>query len=121
MRRRIGVMPAPPPPRFNEIDMIAGAPAGVQSAARRGGAAMRVHCLCVQVTAAMTLSIVPSFAGPCSPEIDRLQSGVDALIAAAGVAGPAGRQSTAAMTHRQPTPSSIAAAEARLKEGARTE
>jgi hypothetical protein len=82
---------------------------------------MRVHCLCIQVTAAITLSIVPSFAGPCSPEIDRLQSGVDALIAAAAVAGAAGRQSTAAMTHRQPTPSSIAAAEARLKEGARTE
>jgi hypothetical protein len=76
---------------------------------------MRIHCLCVLVTAAITLSIVPSLA------IDRLQSGVDALIAAAAVAGPAGRESTAAMTHRQPTPSSIAAAEARLNEGARAE
>jgi hypothetical protein len=46
---------------------------------------------------------------------------VDALIAAMAVAGPAGRQSTAAMTHRQPTPSSIAAAVARVKEGARAE
>jgi hypothetical protein len=82
---------------------------------------MRIHCLCVVVTAAITLSIVPSLAGPCSPEIDRLQSGVDALIAAAAVAGPAGRESTAAMTHRQPTPTSIAAAEARVKEGARVE
>jgi hypothetical protein len=82
---------------------------------------MRIHCLCVLVTAAITLLTVPSLAGPCSPEIDRLRSGVDALIAATAVGGPAGRESTAAMTHRQPTPSSIAAAEARLKEGARAE
>jgi hypothetical protein len=82
---------------------------------------MRIHCFCVLVTVAITLSIVPSLAGPCSPEIDRLQSGVDALIAAMAVGGPAGRQSTAAMTHHQPTPSSIAAAEARVKDGARAE
>jgi hypothetical protein len=79
---------------------------------------MRIHCLCIPVTAAIILSTMPGLAGPCSPEIDRLQTGVDALTA---VAGPAGRQSTAAMTHHQPTPSSIAAAEARLKEGARAE
>src|SRR5215470_1774313 len=82
---------------------------------------MRIHCLCVPVTAAITLSIVPSLAGPCSPEIDRMQSGVDTLVAATAVAGPAGRQSTTAMTHRQPTPSSIAAAEAKVKESARAE
>src|SRR5262249_2920591 len=81
---------------------------------------MRIHYLCVPVTAAITLSIVPSLAGPCSPEVDRLQPGVDTLIAAAAVAGP-GRQSTAAMTHRQPTPNSIATAEAKVKEGARAE
>ena len=82
---------------------------------------MRILCLCVPVTAAMILSIVPCLAGPCSGEIDRIQPGVDALIAAAAAAGPAGRQSTAATTHRQPTPNSIAAAEARVKEGARAE
>jgi hypothetical protein len=82
---------------------------------------MRVHCPGVLVTAALALSTVPSLAGPCSPEIDHLQPGVDALIAATAVSGPAGRQSTAAMTHHQPTPSSIASAEARLKEGARAE
>ena len=81
---------------------------------------MRVHRLCIPVTAAITLSIVPSFAGPCSPEIDRLQSGVDALIAATAVGGPAGRQRMAAMTHHQPTPSSIAA-ETRVKDRARAE
>src|SRR5260370_39127892 len=82
---------------------------------------MRIQRLCIPVTAAITFSIVPSFAGPCSSEIDRLQSGVDALIAATAVGGPAGRESKAAMTHRQPAPSSIAAAEARLKEGASAE
>ena len=82
---------------------------------------MRIHCLCVPVTAAITLSIVPSLAGPCSPEIDRMQSGVDTLVAATAVAGPAGRQSTTAMTHPQPTLGSIAAAEAKVKGSARAE
>jgi hypothetical protein len=82
---------------------------------------MRVYRLCVAVTAAVTLSIAPSLAGPCSQEIDRLQPGVDLLAAAAAASGPPGRQSEAAMTHHQPTPSSVAAAEARLKEGERAE
>jgi hypothetical protein len=42
---------------------------------------MRIHYLCVPVTAAIALSIVPSLAGPCSGEIDRIQPGVEALIA----------------------------------------
>ena len=62
---------------------------------------------------------MPSYAGPCSLDIDRMQASVDTVIAATAVAGPPGRQSTAAMTHRQPTPSSIAAAEAKLGEGER--
>jgi hypothetical protein len=82
---------------------------------------MRIHYLCVPITAAIVLSSVPSLAGPCSGEIDRIQPGVDALIAAAAVAGPAARQSAFATTHRQPTPSSIAAAEAKVKDGARAE
>jgi hypothetical protein len=82
---------------------------------------MRVHRLCVPVATVITVSIGPSLAGPCSGEIDRLQPGVDTLLTAASVAGPAGRQSTAATTHRQPTPNSIAAAEARVKEGQRAE
>ena len=82
---------------------------------------MSIHYLCVPVAAAITLSTMPSHAGPCLPEIDRMQARVDAMIAATAADGPAGRESTAALTHRQPTPSSIAAAEARLKEGARAE
>jgi hypothetical protein len=82
---------------------------------------MSIHYLCVPVAAAIILSIVPSYAGPCSPEIDRMQARIDAIIGATAAAGPAGRESTAATTHRQPTPGSIAAAEARLGEGARAE
>ena len=82
---------------------------------------MSIHYLCMPVAAAITLSTMPSHAGPCLPEIDRMQARVDAMIAATAADGPAGRESTAALTHRQPTPSSIAAAEAKLREGAPAE
>ena len=82
---------------------------------------MSIRYLCASIAAAITLSIVPSHAGPCLPEIDRMQARVDAMIAATAAAGPAGRESLAATTHRQPTPSSVAAAEARLGEGQRAE
>ena len=50
-----------------------------------------------------------------------MQARVDAMIAATAAAGPTGRESEAAMIHRQPTPGSVAAAEERLGEGARAE
>lgn len=83
------------------------------------GPVMNTHRRCALITAAIFLSIESSYAGPCSPQIDRMQAGIDAMVAAMAVTGPPGRQSTAAMTHRQPTPSSIAAAGARLDEGER--
>jgi hypothetical protein len=45
-----------------------------------------------------------------------MQPAVDAMAAAAG---PAGRQTTAAMTHRQPTANSVAEATSKLGEAAR--
>jgi hypothetical protein len=80
---------------------------------------MSVYYRCALIAAPIVLSTVSSYAGPCSPEIDRMQSSVDAISVAIAVTGPPGRQSTAAMTHHQPTPSSIAEAEAKLGEGAR--
>src|SRR5258708_38709216 len=77
---------------------------------------MSIHHRCALITTAIIVSIEPSYAGPGSPQIAHMQSSVDALIAAAAVASPPGRQSTAAMRHRQPTPSSVAAAEARIEE-----
>jgi hypothetical protein len=82
---------------------------------------MNIHHTGVLAAIALALSIVTSDAGPCSLEIDRIQDRVDAMIAATAAAGPSARESTAATMHRQPTPSSIAAAEEGLGEGARAE
>ena len=67
---------------------------------------MSIDHLGVLAMAALALSIMPSRAGPCSQEIDSMQARIDAMIdtAAAGSAGH-----------------SIAAAEERLREGARAE
>jgi hypothetical protein len=56
------------------------------------------------------------YAGPCSVEIDSMQTRVDARLEAKAAAGPNAKESTDALTHRQPTPSSIARAEERLRE-----
>jgi hypothetical protein len=75
----------------------------------------------VLAASTLALSIVTSHAGPCSLEIDRMQSRVDAMIAATAAAGPSAQESTAATMHRQPTPNSIASAEEGLGEGARAQ
>jgi hypothetical protein len=53
-------------------------------------------------------------AGPCAAQIDEMQARFDAKLALAARSGPTARESVAATDHRQPTPDSIAAAEARL-------
>jgi hypothetical protein len=55
-------------------------------------------------------------AGPCSQAIDSLQAQFDAKLEAKAAAGPSARESTAATLNHQPTPNSIAAAEAKLGE-----
>lgn len=57
---------------------------------------------------------LPSLAGPCATAIDAMQAQVDAALEARAAAGPTARESEGALMHRQPTPGSIAAAEARL-------
>ena len=71
----------------------------------------------VRSVAVACIVIVPSmsagYAGPCSQEISRIQTLIDAkLEAAAG--GSSGVESNAATLHRQPTPRSIATAEVGL-------
>jgi len=66
--------------------------------------------------AALAASISVGHAGPCSRQIDRMQARVDAQFAAKAAAGPAARESTDALMHRQPTPGSVAAAERRFGE-----
>ena len=68
----------------------------------------------VACAAALAASMSASYAGPCSHEIDRVMAEIDAKLDAKAAAGPSARESTAATTHRQPTPGSIAAAEAKL-------
>jgi hypothetical protein len=53
-------------------------------------------------------------AGPCTVQIDATQARFDAKLALAARGGPTARESVAATDHRQPTPDSIAAAEAKL-------
>ena len=60
---------------------------------------------------AFALSTSVSHAGPCSGEIDRAMAEFDRILDARAAAGPSARQSSAAMTHRQPTPGSVGAAE----------
>jgi hypothetical protein len=65
---------------------------------------------------AVVLSISSSYAGPCSKQIDRMQARIDAKVEAIAAAGPFMRQGTIAGMNDQPTPRSIAAAEARQGE-----
>ena len=63
---------------------------------------------------ALAASVSASFASPCSQDIDRIQAMIDAKLEAQAAAGRSARESTAATLHRQPTPSSMAAAEVNL-------
>jgi hypothetical protein len=53
-------------------------------------------------------------AGPCTQEIARMQARFDAKLESAARKGPTARESVAATDSRQPTPDSIAAAEAKI-------
>ena len=64
--------------------------------------------------AAVALSAQPGLASPCSADIDRAWVQLNAQIQARVGAGRSAPQSTIAMMHRQPTQSSIAAAEETL-------
>jgi hypothetical protein len=63
---------------------------------------------------ALAASMPASYAGPCSQQIDAVQAAIDAKLEATAASKPSARETTAATLHRQPTPGSIAAAEARL-------
>jgi cell division protein YceG involved in septum cleavage len=66
---------------------------------------------------AMALAPTAVRAGPCTAEIDQLQSDIDARIDTTAGTGQMAREGTAATMHRQPTPGSIAQAEVKLGEG----
>jgi len=74
----------------------------------------KAHLLGVACAAALAASVSAGYAGPCSKDIHRVQAQIDAKLEAKAKAGPSARESTAATMNRQPTPASIAAAEAKL-------
>ena len=77
---------------------------------------MSIHPLLLLSAAALSLSTSASHAGPCLPEIDRVQVMVDAKIEAIALLGRSASETTGARLHHQPTPGSIAAAESSLDE-----
>jgi hypothetical protein len=62
----------------------------------------------------LAASTIVCSAGPCSPEIDRVQALLNARLEAAARTAPLAAESPHALPHHQPTPSSIASAEAEL-------
>jgi len=66
------------------------------------------------LAAMLAASVGFAHAGPCTAQIGQMQVRFDAKLALAARSGPTARESVAATDHRQPTPDSIAAAEAKL-------
>ena len=77
---------------------------------------MRIRQSLIACAAALVASMSASYAGPCSEDIVRFRAEIEAKQDANATVGPAAPESTAATTHRQPTPESIGAAESRLGE-----
>jgi hypothetical protein len=75
---------------------------------------MRFRGVLVLSAVAVALSTQQSRANSCSQDIDRAWAEVNTKIQARSGAGRSVPQSTIAFLHRQPTPSSVAAAQARL-------
>src|ERR1700722_16295342 len=72
----------------------------------------------IAAVASTTIAVAGSVAnaGSCAQGIDLLQVQFDSKLEAKAAAGPSAREGTAATMNRQPTPQSIAAAEAKLGE-----
>lgn len=75
-----------------------------------------IRCAISLSAAALALSTIACSAGPCSPEIARMQARLDAGLQAKAGTGPSAPESSGALRHRQPTPGSIASAEIGLGE-----
>jgi hypothetical protein len=85
-------------------------------AARPPRAKTAVRRLFGLTAAALTVSTIACSAGPCAPEIARMQARLDAGLEAKAATGQSAPESPGALSHRQPTPGSIAAVESGLGE-----
>jgi hypothetical protein len=79
--------------------------------AARGESNTTVRLALWLCAAMLAVSTIACSAGPCSPEIGRMQRRLDARLAAKAETAPQAAQGTRALLHRQPTPGSMAAAE----------
>ena len=70
----------------------------------------RLTALLLMLTASMTVV----YAGPCTDEIDRMETRINAKLGAVARTVPQAVQSPQAGMHHQPTPRSVATAESRL-------
>jgi len=76
---------------------------------------MKIATMLALSTVTFAASISATLAGPCSADIDAMMVRIDTVLNAEAAAGPgAQQQSTVAGRHVQPTPNSIAAAEAKV-------
>jgi hypothetical protein len=75
---------------------------------------MKIGPLCASSAAALIFSTLPSYSGPCSQQIEQTQVRIDAKLDSIARAGATGKQSVAATLSHQPTPRSIARAEAAI-------
>jgi type II secretory pathway component HofQ len=72
-------------------------------------------CRSIHLSAvALFLTVEPSLAGPCAKEIAEAQAAFDTKLAAAASSGPSAPESSVATLHHQPTPGTVAHAEAQL-------
>jgi hypothetical protein len=75
---------------------------------------MKIRSLCALGAATFVLSPLPSYSGPCSRQIAEMQERVDAKLDSIAQAGATAKESVAATLGHQPTPRSIARAEAAI-------
>ena len=76
---------------------------------------MKIATMLALSAVTFAASISATLAGPCSADIDAMMVRIDTALNASAAAGPGARQqSTVAGRHVQPTPNSMAAAEAKV-------
>ncbi len=75
---------------------------------------MRVSFATASGAAAFALWTAASYAGPCADEIYQAQTALGKRLDAAAAQGKAAPESSFATTHHQPTPQSLASAEAQV-------
>jgi hypothetical protein len=79
-----------------------------------GGLAMTKRVTPALSALVLAFCAAPAEAGPCTDEIYQADIALGKRLDAAAASGKTGSQSTFATMHRQPTPATVAGAEARL-------